>query len=66
MEKKTDKERVKVELLKIAKSSCKYCHGTGYIGVNPKTDKLVACQCVFKKIEKYRIEKMIKKGEVEK
>ena len=64
--KKMDSERIKVELLKLAKENCKYCHGTGYIGKNTKTDKYVICSCAFKKIEQYRVEKLIKQGGAEK
>jgi hypothetical protein len=64
--KKTDNQKIKLELLKIAKVNCKHCHGTGYIGRNIKTNKYVICQCAFKKIEQYRVNKLIKQGRAEK
>jgi hypothetical protein len=61
-----DNEKVKLELLKIAKVNCKHCHGTGYIGKNVKTDRYVICSCAFKKLEQYRVNKLIKEKEAEK
>ena len=59
-------EKVKVELLKIAKPNCKKCHGTGYIGKNIETGKYVICQCAFKKLQQHKIDKLVeeKKAEV--
>lgn len=64
MEKKRNNEKAKIELLKIAKPSCKKCHGTGYIGIHA-SGKLAICQCAFKKLERFKIAKLIKKGEAE-
>jgi hypothetical protein len=58
-------EKVKVELIKIAKLSCKKCHGTGYIGVNRETGKYVICQCALKKLQRHKIEKLIKSNKAE-
>jgi hypothetical protein len=55
---KIDIDKIKVELLKIAKPNCKRCHGVGYIGVN-QSGKLVICRCAWKKLMKYKIEKEI-------
>jgi len=57
-------EKVKLELLKIAKPSCKRCHGTGYIGVH-SNGKFAICLCAFKKLQQYKIDKLVKEGEVE-
>jgi len=61
--KEFDIDKIKVELLKIAKSSCRRCYGQGYIGYNNTTDRLVVCRCTAKKIQKYRIEKAAAEAE---
>ncbi len=60
-----DNEKVKVELIKIAKPSCKKCNGTGYIGINHDTGKYVICQCALKKLQKHKIDKLIETNKAE-
>jgi hypothetical protein len=36
------------------KPNCKYCYGRGYEGRNIKTNRIVVCRCVIKKIDKLK------------
>lgn len=58
-QKKFDIDKVKNLLLQIAKPSCKHCHGTGYIGWNRITNRLVICRCAANKIDKERVKRKI-------
>lgn len=43
----------------IAKPNCKHCYGTGYIGVNRLTNKVVICKCALKNLREYQMKKVI-------
>jgi hypothetical protein len=47
----------------IAKPSCKKCYGTGYIGTNRLTNKIVICKCALKNLKEYQVKKIIQQHE---
>jgi hypothetical protein len=56
--KEFDLNRIKENLRKIAKPSCRHCYGEGYRGFNTTTGRLVVCRCAMKKIQPKWAEKV--------